>query len=210
VQKKQPKGRTIGRGEFCFADGAMGLGEDRWSGIALMVKASAMLWTGSYLFEGGVGGAGGFSKTCCCMLFRTVAVGEAIVDLLYSTALSMGEAYGFVAFVLMICELGYCSRLSSFDRFDGKKRPQQDGQEPIDVSGTQGPTGVGCTSAVATTTSRHQHTTHNRTCPTKCCQQRSLLFSVLGVLQVTTAERQKTTRLQITSRDCRRLGNAAS
>jgi hypothetical protein len=123
IGDSSPLGRTIGRGEFCFADGAMGLGEDRRSGIALMVKASAMLWNGSYLFEGGVGGAGGFSKTRCCMLFRTVAVGEAIVDLLYSTAPSMGEAYGFVAYFLMICELGNCSRLSSFDRYDGKKRP---------------------------------------------------------------------------------------
>jgi hypothetical protein len=108
---------------------------------------------------------------------------------------------------------------------------------------TQGPTGVGRTSAVAklvayatatttTTTpppppyhhhiatSQHRHTTHNTACPTKCHQQRSLLFSVLAVLQVTTAERQKTTidyygvqgRVltgKITLQDCRELGGAA-
>jgi hypothetical protein len=135
VGDSSPLGLTIGRGEFWFGDGAAVLGEARRSGITLMVKASAILWNGSYLLEGGVGGAGGFSKTRCCMLFRTAAVGEAIVDLLYSTASSLGEAYEFVALVLMIYELGYRSRVSSLDRRYDERRGQQDGQEPIDVSG---------------------------------------------------------------------------
>jgi hypothetical protein len=80
---------------------------------------------------------------------------------------------------------------------------------------TQGPTGVlGRTSAVAKlvaqqqqqrrhhhTTLQHRHTTRNTTCPTKCRRQ-SFFFSVLAVLQVTTAERQKTTIVTACKVEC--------